>query len=437
MLKSPRVAFHTLGCKLNQAESTALAGEFYSKGYRIVPFGDEADICIINSCTVTERADAKCRQAIRKAHKLSPNAVIAVVGCYAQMQPDELLSFPGVRVILGSDRKYEILDRIEDYFKTGRTQVGTGTNREFVRAHPGAYHDLTRAFLKIQDGCNNFCSYCIVPYARGRSRSEPLSSVITDVHKLIEAGYREIVLTGVHIGRYGHDLPSSTTLIELLKLLSAEFTTIRIRLSSLEPMEIDDVLIDLIADSNKICPHFHVPLQSGDNSILRSMNRIYTSEHFFGIVDMIKRKIPHAAIGTDVIAGFPGETEEAFRNTYDLIRDLPLSYLHVFVYSKRTGTRAAEFKQQVSRLTKKQRSDSLIELGKEKKREFYRQSLGTVLNVLFESRSYGDTMSGFSENYIKVGARKDVRYFNQITPVKIIAADAQAVKGTILSLSNC
>lgn len=433
MAEKRRIAFHTLGCKLNQAESAALANEFWAHDYDIVPFGSEADIYVINTCTVTGRTDSKCRQAIRRAHKLSPNAVIAVVGCYAQINPEELKSLPGVKIVLGSDAKFEIMAQIEHYFKTGRTYNARSTNHAFIQAHPGFYRNHTRAFLKIQDGCNNFCSYCIVPYARGRSRSEPIENVMSDIHRLIDHGYKEIVLTGVHIGRYGQDLPSQTNLIELLKALSREPEMVRIRLSSLEPMELDEEMIDLISDSKVICPHFHIPLQSGDNSVLQMMNRHYTSQYFFQLVDSIKRKISDAAIGTDVIVGFPGESDEAFRNTYDLIQDLPLSYLHVFTYSRRTGTRAAGFDHQLPRLTRKQRSDSLIALGKIKKKTFYAQSLGKILNVLFESRDSGDTMHGFSENYIKVASGKDDRYFDEITKVKIVATTAIDVKGTILT----
>jgi len=433
MRQQRKISFHTLGCKLNQSETEAIAHEFYLNGYEIIPFGEETDVCVVNTCTVTGRTDAKCRQAIRKAHKNSPNAIIAVVGCYAQMDPDSLYTLPGVKIVLGGDKKFELFQRIEAYFRLKQPMVSQSQNNTFIGAHPGSQLIHTRAFLKIQDGCNNFCSYCIVPYARGRSRSEPMEKVISDIDRLTDYGYNEIVLTGVHIGRYGQDLPNKTNIYELLLELQKREIGTRIRLSSLEPVEISDEMIKLIANSEIVCPHFHIPLQSGDDQVLASMNRHYTTEDFSTLIYKIRENMPTAAIGTDVIVGFPGETEHAFETTRALIEKLPLSYLHVFTYSRRRGTKAAEMKQQIPHVVKKQRSRMLIEMGTVKKNKFYQNSLGKTLKVLFETRNSGREMYGFSENYIKVRSNLNVNYFNKITPVEVIETNEYNVAGTILS----
>ena len=422
-----KVSFYTLGCKLNQAETAYLAGEFINRGYTIVSFGQPCDICVINTCTVTVKTDSKCRQIIRRAKKISPQATIAVVGCYAQTSFDELKNFPGVKLILGSDKKFDIFK----YLDSKKVIQRKGKNNKYISAVTESFIDQTRSFLKIQDGCNNFCSYCIVPHVRGPSRSDAIENVVTNTTKLVEHGYKEIVLTGVHIGCYGHDFNPKLSLLELLKKLEKIPQLGRIRLSSLEPMELDEELINFIIDSDKICPHFHIPLQSGDDLILKRMKRNYTVSDYVKIIDRLITRVTHPGLGTDIIVGFPGETELQFNNTYRLIEDLPFTYLHVFSFSPRPGTEAAQFSDSVNPHTKKERSAKLIELSKQKKHNFYQQAITKKLNVLFEEKKNGKWMYGFTENYIRVKVEQQPFFFNKIVPVKLSGLNLNFALGEI------
>ncbi|MEE4310495.1 MAG: tRNA (N(6)-L-threonylcarbamoyladenosine(37)-C(2))-methylthiotransferase MtaB [candidate division KSB1 bacterium] len=412
-----RVSFYTLGCKLNQAETSFLISECDEAGYEIVPFGESCDFCVINTCAVTSRTEQKCRNAIRKMRKNSPDVQIAVIGCYAQKEYAEISQMPGVRFVLGGDEKFDLCAILENE-QNGRV-VKTSDNLTYRSAAHGDNRARTRAFLKIQDGCNNFCSYCIVPYVRGRSRSDTPANIRDNVLRLVDRGFQEIVFTGVHIGRYGFDLDPEQSLLSLMQQVTTIPGLGRIRLSSLEPMEATADLIAFIADNDNICPHFHIPLQSGDDYILNRMNRDYTRREFEKVIENIATHFKHPGIGTDVIVGFPGETDDRFENTHALIRNLPLTYLHVFSFSSRKGTKAAEFEDTIASVVKKERSALLIETGRKKKRAFYSAAIGRDHRVVFEDKAGSDNMSGFTENYIRVTTKRDLQYLNRIVPVKV------------------
>ncbi|MBD3291027.1 tRNA (N(6)-L-threonylcarbamoyladenosine(37)-C(2))-methylthiotransferase MtaB [candidate division KSB1 bacterium] len=427
-----KVSFHTFGCKLNQTETSFLENEFTKRGYRSVAIEEPADYVVINTCTVTARTDYKCRQLIRRVRKTSPDAKIVVVGCYAQMDPERLKSIPGVNLILGADRKFNIFDYLENGKPANGIIEETGDNEKFIDSTPELFSGKTRAFLKIQDGCNSFCSYCIVPYARGRSRSDLPENVIANVEKLVANGYREIVLTGVHIGKYGQDLQPSISLFTLLRQLLEIRGLGRIRLSSLEPKEIDDDLIDLIAKNEKICPHFHVPLQSGDDEILRKMRRHYSVTEYKNIIEKIVCRIPKVGLGTDVIVGFPGEMDRHFENTKKFIESIPFTYLHVFSFSDRPGTDAYNMREKIDASAKKERSALLIQIAGEKKAEFYRKAVGGYFDVLFEDEVPGRWMYGFTENYIRVRSAKKADLFNKIKQINVSSADNNFVLANVL-----
>ncbi len=420
-----------MGCKLNQAETAILAEQFEQRGYRLLPFGESVDVCVINTCTVTAKSDYRCRQMIRKAKKISPSAKIAVVGCYAQLSPEKIQSIDGVDFILGSDKKFDLLDVIAEKDSEDQALFLSSTNDTFLRPTSGNFWDHTRAFLKIQDGCDSFCSYCTVPLARGRSRSDSLDKVIMSAKELVQRGHREIVLTGVHIGRYGRDLNPSWRLLDVLKELEQIPDLNRIRLSSLEPLEIDDALLDWVTNSQKVCHHFHVPLQSGDDEILKVMNRNYTSAIYVETIQRIKKMLPDCGLGTDIIVGFPGETGERFQNTYSLVEQLPFTYLHVFSFSPRKSTKAARLLNHVNSEDIKGRSQTLRLLGKKKKIYFYKSLIGQKIKVLWEEKNARDWMFGFSGNYARVAAKANPDFFNKICDVEIVAAEQDFVSGKL------
>ncbi len=428
-----RVSFYTLGCKLNQAETAILTEQFEQAGYQIVPFGEPVDICVINTCTVTGKTDYQCRQMIRRAKQQSPRARIAVVGCYAQLAPDRLRAIDGVDFILGSDTKFSLIDLLRQQPDAPAPHIEASKNERFIKPGPGKFYDHTRAFLKIQDGCDSRCSYCTVPLARGRSRSDLLPQIIASAHRLVENGHREIVLTGVHIGRYGKDLNPPVNLLDLLQQLERIEGLKRIRLSSLEPGEIDDELIQWIAHSEKICRHFHIPLQSGDDEILKRMNRDYSSQQFQHLIERITGQIPDCGLGTDVIVGFPGESEQQFLSTFRLIERLPFTYLHVFSYSARPGTPAAQFKPQIDPRVIRQRSESLRLLGRVKKQKFLDGLVGKKLRVLWEAKNGGELMFGWSDNYARVASPIELAHLNTLTEVEIIKAEPNWVLGRCIT----
>lgn len=401
-----RLAIVTLGCKVNQFESEAMTEALEREGWELVPFGPEVDCTIINTCVVTGRAEADSRRWIHRARRTNPKGLLLVTGCFPQIDPSEVISL-GVDGVAGNQEKAHIAEIVE------KIQRGEGSvTRPVIKigdimgaeAPPALqatqFHRHTRAFLKIQDGCNARCSYCIVPLARGRSRSIPPASVLASLKGLQEAGYQEVVLTGIHLGAYGLDLDSRTTLLELLNQIEAEGTPGRIRLSSLEPQEVTPELVAFISSSRKICPHFHLPLQSAADEVLGRMKRPYTGAFFRDLVLDISEHMPHAAIGVDVMAGFPGEDEQAFNRTYDLLQELPLSYLHCFPFSPRPGTEAAGMPSQVVEREKKERAQILRELSREKRRAFYSRYIDQPLPLLIEHRREKGMLRGISRNYI-------------------------------------
>jgi len=427
-----KVSFYTLGCKLNQAETAILAEQFEQGGYQLVPFGQSSDICIINTCTVTAKSDYRCRQMIRKSKKISPSAKIAVVGCYAQLNPEKIKEIDGVDFILGSDRKFDLLKIFEEGDRKSKPLLLPSDNDLFLSPGAGDFWDHTRAFVKIQDGCDSFCSYCTVPLARGRSRSDDLNFIFKRTRELAERGHQEIVLTGVHIGRYGQDLTPPKSLLDVLKKLESIENLKRIRLSSLEPLEVNDDLLHWIGESEKICHHFHIPLQSGDDEILKQMNRNYDSKTIGRILEKIKSILPDCGLGTDVIVGFPGETVEHFQNTVRLVEETPFTYLHVFSFSPRPGTKAATFRNRVIPKEIKRRSEILRGIGRSKKYNFYKGLIDKNLKVLWEEKQRGDWMFGFSGNYARVRTKSNPEFMNKFGMVEIKAAEPDFVTGDVI-----
>jgi threonylcarbamoyladenosine tRNA methylthiotransferase MtaB len=396
------VAIVALGCKVNQFEGEAMGEAMEAKGWELVPFGPGADCAIINTCVVTARAQADSRRWIHRARRANPGGLLLAVGCYPQIDPQGVISL-GADGVVGNQEKGTIPAIVEEMRRGTGGVIRVGAIREAETPpdlHIHCFRRHTRAFLKIQDGCNAQCSYCIVPLARGRSRSVPSSDVLASLRQLAAAGYREVVLTGIHLGAYGLDLNPQATLLGLLRQLEEEEVPPRIRLSSLEPQEATPELIDWIASSRKLCPHLHLPLQSGDNETLRRMNRFYTAAFFRDLVPRISEKMPHAAIGVDVMVGFPGEDEQAFGRTYDLIQALPISYLHCFPFSPRPGTTASGFARQVGEREKQERVLALRNLSREKRRAFYSRYLNQTLSLLIEHRREGGQLRGLSRNYL-------------------------------------
>jgi len=401
-----RVAISTLGCKVNQYESAGILEMLDESIYVSVPFNTKADCYIINTCTVTGRTDYQSRNLIRRAIRANPEACIIVTGCYAQVAPHDLARISGVTLIAGNAEKEHIPRLIERLVK-GAPQLLVSDickAREFSGLNPLKFAGHTRAFLKIQDGCNSFCSYCIVPYARGPSRSQPQTDVLKEIETLARSDYREIVLTGIHLGVYGQDLVPPSNLYEVMNYVEKGKMVRRLRLSSIEIMEISDDIIRLIAEGTTLCRHLHIPLQSGDDMILSAMRRNYDSGFFKNRLQEIREAIPDIAIGIDVMVGFPGEGEKEFDNTLRLIAELPVAYLHVFPYSERPGTVASGLPGRVDEAVKRRRGEILRKLGKEKRNSFTRRFIGKKLEVLVEDKKDKDTgfMKGFSDNYIPV-----------------------------------
>jgi len=406
-MKTTTVALTTLGCKVNQYESAAMEEALIARGYRMTGFQSKADVYIINTCTVTKKTDYQSRQLIRRALKTNPAAQIIVTGCYAQVAPEALAQMPGVSLVLGNAEKQHIADFIN--------QSGGASPARTIISDPGretcfkdpplhSFANHTRAFLKVQDGCESFCSYCIVPYARGRLRSLPPDEVLKRLFTLSEAGFREVVLSGIHLGAYGIDLTPRRSLLTLLQLIDSNKPVPRVRLSSLEPMDVSTELIAFLSASRTICHHLHLPLQSGNDTILTLMNRPYRAADFRELANTLHSTIPNLCLGTDLIAGFPGETEAQFLSTCEMLESLPISYAHVFPYSRREKTAAADFSGQVPQQIIKARSAVLRSIGAGKRREFYSAYLGKELAVLVEGQADGlpGHVRGWSSNYIPV-----------------------------------
>ena len=393
-----RVAFSTLGCKINQYETDLMRQDLVSKGNTIVPFDDEADIYIVNTCSVTAKSDYQSRQVIRTATRRARGAQVVVTGCYASTRPEEIRKIPGVSLVIGNEEKAKIPDCIRSTTEAASVQDAVSG----AQGTASALHGRTRGFLKIQDGCDNACSYCIVPIARGGSRSTDPAVVVKEFTRLVQEGCPEIVLTGIHIGRYGVDLSPAVNLTELLNTMIPLRNQSRVRLSSIEPKEITSEMIGLLGKG--LCRHLHIPLQSGDDSILAAMKRDYTSGFYLDLLQGISRDVPGIALGADVMVGFPGEGDAEFQNTLQLIERSPLTHLHVFSYSPRSGTEAAAMKSQVPEAVKKQRSEALRELGAKKNLDFRKRFSGTELDVVVEDKTDVMTgfLTGFTDNYIRM-----------------------------------
>jgi len=430
------VAITTLGCKVNQYESASFASRFEAQGLDVVPFGGPADIYVINSCAVTAKAGAQSRQLIRRALRVNPGARVVVTGCYAQVAAQEILDLAEQPICLvGNENKHLLVD-IAMSRKMCDLEIFLGdisTKKEICDLPVQRFPGRTRCYLKIQDGCNNFCSYCIVPYARGRVRSLSTQRVREQVAVFVGEGYRELVLTGIHVGMYGQDLRPATSLLELVRGLAADDNGLRYRISSLEPGEVSRELLDLIVASPQFMPHFHLPLQSGSPAILQRMNRKYTVEQFVQVVSMILTAMPEAAIGLDVLTGFPGENEGEFQETLRLIEGLNISYLHVFPYSKRPGTPAATMPDQVPGPVKEERAALLAAVGQQKRRDFYTRQIGAVQRVLAEGgKNQFKMMKGFTENYVPVYFEAQAALENEIVTVEIERVEDLNVFGRLV-----
>jgi threonylcarbamoyladenosine tRNA methylthiotransferase MtaB len=437
------ISVTTLGCKVNQFESEALIDALEHRGYSLVPFEEGADITIINTCTVTHRADFQSRQMVRRASQFNPNSLIIVTGCYTQVEPDIFLEMSGVKYLLGNGEKNQIPDFLPLMQKGEFPRVQVGNIQEekhFSETPLHSFHRHTRAFLKIQDGCNADCSYCIVPHARGRARSLKPERVVENLKVLKEKGFKEVVLTGIHLGAYGLDFNPPFPLEKLLRELEKEETPDRIRLSSIEPGDFSPELISTLSLSNKICPHLHISIQSGDDEILKKMNRDYNHSFLSDLIQELHLRIPNLSIGADVIVGFPGETEEKFKHTYRLVESLPFSYLHVFPFSRRKGTHAFQFPQGVDEKEIKKRAERMRELGRQKRQAFYRQFLHQELSVLIEDRKEKGTgrWKGFSRNYIPVllankhGAEEHRDWVNQEWTIGVMELTEKGLIGKVL-----
>ena len=431
-----KVAFYTLGCKVNQYETEAMLEMFKKDGYVQVDSEEYADVYVINTCTVTHMSDRKSRQYIRRMKKLNPNAIIAVVGCYSQVSPEEILEIEEVNLVMGTNERRQIVEEIKklDASKKASTVDDIMKVRAFEEIEINQTNGRTRAFMKIQDGCDRFCTYCIIPYARGgRVRSRDLESVINEANKLANNGYKEIVLTGIHVASYGKDVKDAdTNLLTVIKAIDKIEGVERIRLSSVEPLLMTDEFIDTVAKMPKVCPHFHLSLQSGCDETLKRMNRRYTTKEYKDIVDKLRQKMPNVAITTDVIVGFPGETNNEFSQTYEFLRDIELSQMHVFKYSPRKGTPAADMENQIDPQMKQMRSDKLIALNKQNFTNFAKKFEGQEFNVLFEQNIGENKYEGLTPNYIRVIVESEEDIQGKILKTKINDVKDEYVEGILV-----
>jgi threonylcarbamoyladenosine tRNA methylthiotransferase MtaB len=429
---SPKVAFHTLGCKLNFAETSTIARDFNSKGFQKVEFNEHADVYVINTCSVTLNADKECRTIVRNALKANPDGFVVVVGCYAQLQPEEIAAMEGVDLVLGATEKFRITEYLSELTKKELSEVHSCEIDQadfFVGSY--AIGDRTRAFLKVQDGCDYKCTYCTIPLARGISRSDKLENVLENARQIAQKGIREIVLTGVNIGDYGKgefgNKRHEHTFLDLVKALDQVPGISRLRISSIEPNLLRDETIRFVAQSNNFVPHFHIPLQSGSDTILKRMKRRYLTDLYRNRIDAIRQTMPDACIGVDVIVGFPGETETEFLETYTFLNEMPISYLHVFTYSERPGTEAVEMDGVVEISERKRRNKMLRGLSAKKLRAFYQSQLGKTKTVLFEGENKKGYIHGFTENYVKVKTSWNPELVNQLMEITLTEIDADGL----------
>ena len=429
----PRVAFTTLGCKVNQFETEIMEGLFKQRGYQITSFDEVADVYVINTCSVTHLGEKKSRQLIRRAIRLNDKAVVAVSGCYAQVSPEEIEAIEGVDLIVGTQDRQQIVDLVEqagnsDTVLNVVSNIMTADHFEDIPLFetPGR----TRAFLKIQEGCTNFCSYCIIPYTRGPLRSRPLASVITEATKLIAAGFKEIVLTGIHLGAYGRE-HGEATLVDAVKAVLNLNGLVQLRLGSLESIEVSDELIDIMKEDHRLCHHLHLPLQAGDDQVLLAMNRHYTLVQYRELIENIQHRIPDIAISTDIIVGFPGETEEMFANALQFVESMNFSSMHIFPYSKRSGTPAADYADQVPEEEKKRRVHQMQQLAEKKTSQFQKRFLNQDITVLFEPEHDG-IVEGLAGNYIRVYANAIDTKKRKIYTVHLEELHCDGIWGTII-----
>jgi len=418
-----KVAFYTLGCKLNFAESSSIARSLLPLNFVRVDFQENPDLFVINTCSVTEQADKKCKKVVREAKKINPNSIVVIIGCYAQLKPEEIASIPGVDLVLGANEKFQLQDLILPYLSRTNENLPKliASEIRYDLAYHSSYslNDRTRTFLKVQDGCDYPCSYCTIPLARGQSRSDTIEKVLTLVDEISAKGVKEIVLTGVNIGDFGiQNGKRKESFFELIQALDAHAGIDRYRISSIEPNLFHAELIQFLATSKRFVPHFHIPLQSGSNSVLRLMKRRYQRELYQERVALIRQFMPHACIGVDVIVGHPGESHELFLETYSFLQDLDISYLHIFPYSERPNTLAVDIQPKVDGAQKSERSKMLHILSEKKRREFYQSQLGRTGFVLFEETNAEGLMEGFSENYVRFTADYDPLLVNTIQPVR-------------------
>ncbi len=424
------VALSTLGCKLNFSETSSIANNLEKNNFKVVPFNQYADAYIINTCSVTENADNKFRVFVNKALKINPNAFVAAIGCYAQLKPEELISVKGVDLVLGASEKFNIvnyLQNIDQDFSKFDHSCNINDVDSFIETY--STNSRTRAFLKVQDGCDYKCSFCTIPLARGKSRSNSIENVVKNVREIISNGIKEIVLTGINLGDFGKRQSDSFVTNEdflgLIKTLDKIDGVERFRVSSIEPNLLTDEIISFISKSNKFVPHFHIPLQSGSDQILKKMRRRYKTDLYESRVELIKKLMPNASIGVDVIVGFPGETDEMFLETYNFIEKLDVTYLHVFSYSERENTKAIELNGVVPKKTRNKRSKLLRLLSASKKTSFYKNNIGTDYNVLFESENKNGLIEGYTENYIRVRKDWNKNLVGQIRKVRIEKVDSE------------
>lgn len=437
-----KAAFHTLGCKLNFAETSTIARQLTDSGFQKVNFEDYADIYIINTCSVTENADRECKLHVKRAAKANPDGLIIIIGCYAQLKPEEISRITGVDLVLGAKEKFNILSYIDDLQKSENHALVHSCEIEETDFFIGSYSigERTRAFLKVQDGCDYKCTYCTIPLARGISRSDTIESVVKNAIEIAEKGIKEIVLTGVNIGDYGKgefgNKKHEHTFLELISNLNEVKGIERIRISSIEPNLLTDDCIDLVAKSERFVPHFHIPLQSGSDDLLKRMKRRYLTNLYQNRISKIKEVLPEACIGVDVIVGFPGETEAHFLETYDFLNQLPISYLHVFTYSERENTEAASMENPVPISERKRRNKMLRILSEKKKKAFYQTQLGKTLPVLWEHEYKNGLMFGFTENYVRVQKPFDGNSINKIENLELKKIEDDGTVSVNFSFAN-
>mgnify|MGYP000969128512 CR=1 FL=1 len=428
-----KVAFYTLGCKVNQYETEALIGIFEKEGYDVVDFNEVADVYVINTCTVTSLGDRKSRQIIRRAKKTNENSIVVVTGCYAQTASEEVAGIEGVNLVLGTKDRNKIIDYIKEIEEDRKTINAVGDimkAREFEEMSVDTYKDRTRAYLKIQEGCSQFCAYCIIPYARGPIRSRQPQNIIDEVRKLADSGFKEIVLTGIHVASYGKDL-KNTSLLDIIEKVHEIEGIERIRLGSIEPTTITEEFVSRVKNLEKLCPHYHISLQSGCDETLKRMNRKYDTAKFREVVRRLRDNIKDVAITTDIMVGFPGETEEEFNQSYKFVDEISFAHAHIFKYSRRKGTPAAQFANQVPPQIKEERSKMLIELSARKTLEYNKSFEGRIMPVLYEQEDTEGYIEGLTPNYIRVKVRGDEGLKGKIADTRLTAAVNDYMLGEI------